>query len=50
MGTWTRDGPRLRLLNIVDEYTLECLAIEVARQACFCNYLGVDEKDFLGTL
>jgi putative transposase len=27
----TRDGRVLRLLNVVDEFTRECLAIEVAR-------------------
>ena len=28
----TRDGRPLKLLNVVDEYTRECLAIEVARK------------------
>ncbi|MBL6459225.1 transposase [Belnapia sp. T6] len=28
----TRDGRKLRMLNVVDEYTRECLAIRVARR------------------
>jgi putative transposase len=33
----THDGKALRLLTIIDEYTRECLAIEVARR------LGADD-------
>lgn len=29
---WTADGRPLRLLLVVDEYTRECLSIDVARQ------------------
>jgi len=29
---WTADGRPLRLLLVVDEWTRECLAIDVARQ------------------
>src|SRR5947207_1836089 len=28
----THDGPKLRLLNIIDEFTHECLAIRVSRR------------------
>ena len=30
--TRTHDGRRIRMLTVIDEYTRECLAIEVARQ------------------
>jgi len=32
--TWTHDGRPVRMLVIIDEYTRECLAIDVARRLC----------------
>ncbi len=32
VSAMTRDGPMLRLLVLIDEYTRECLAIRVARR------------------
>lgn len=32
MMTWTSDGKPLRLLNLIDEYSRECLSIDVARR------------------
>jgi transposase InsO family protein len=29
---WTRDGRAFRMLTVIDEYTRECLAIDVARR------------------
>ena len=37
----TEDGRRLRLLLVVDEYTRECLALEVARSFTSQDVLGV---------
>lgn len=37
----TEDGRRLRLLVVIDEYTRECLAIEVARNFTAQDVLGV---------
>jgi putative transposase len=42
MAVRTRDGRPLRLLTIIDEYSRECLAIEVAR--------GITSDDVLGRL
>ena len=32
VADWTRDGRRFRMLTIIDEFTRECLAIDVARK------------------
>ena len=32
MQAWTRDGRAFRMLTVIDEYTRECLAIDVARR------------------
>lgn len=37
----TRDGRRLKLLCVVDEYTRECLAIWVARRITAAEVIGV---------
>ncbi|HIK93908.1 MAG TPA: transposase, partial [Planctomycetes bacterium] len=37
----TEDGRQLRLLAVIDEYTRECLAIEVARSFTAQDVLGV---------
>ena len=37
----TEDGRQLKLLNVIDEYTRECLAIEVARSFTAQDVLGV---------
>ncbi|MDP7650045.1 MAG: DDE-type integrase/transposase/recombinase, partial [Candidatus Thalassarchaeaceae archaeon] len=39
------NGRRVRLLTVMDEYTRECLAIDVAR-----NFKGEDVKEVLGYL
>jgi len=36
----TDDGRALRILNIIDEYTRECLAIDVGRSVTSENVLG----------
>jgi transposase InsO family protein len=40
MVAWTRDGRPLRLLTIIDEYTRECLAIDVARRITNDEVMG----------
>jgi putative transposase len=40
MATRTREGRPLRLLTIIDEYSRECLAIEVARRITGDDVLG----------
>ena len=37
----TRDGRKLRMLNVVDEYTRECLAIRVARKLGAADVIDV---------
>ena len=37
----TRDGRKLRMLNVVDEYTRECLAIRVARKLVAAEVIDV---------
>ena len=44
----TRDGRPLRMLTIVDEYTRECLAIDVARRLTSEDVLDRLEKLFVG--
>ena len=39
-GAQTRDGRKLRLMTLIDEFTRECLAIRVARRI---NSFGVIE-------
>ncbi len=37
----TRDGRKLRMLNVVDEFTRECLAIRVGRKLGSADVIGV---------
>ena len=37
----TRDGRKLRMLNVVDEFTRECLAIRVARRLGAADVIDV---------
>jgi transposase InsO family protein len=37
----TRDGRKLRMLNVVDEYTRECLAIRVSRKLGAADVIDV---------
>jgi transposase InsO family protein len=42
VGTFTHDGRTVRMLNLIDEYTRECLAIRVARR--------LNSRDVIDTL
>jgi transposase InsO family protein len=37
----TRDGRKIRMLNVVDEFTRECLAIRVARKLSSLDVIDV---------